>query len=65
MYKEPYTCLNMHKYIKVTLYITIIMQYDIMQNLSVYTIYIHICYTHIGDVNRSLHIGDVNRSMLK
>ena len=53
MYIEPYTCLNMHKYIKVT-YITIIMQYDIMQNLSVYTIYIHICYTHIGDVNRSL-----------
>ena len=28
------------------------MQYDIMQYLSVYTI--HICYTHIGDVNRSL-----------
>ena len=52
MYVEPYTCLNMHKYIKSHIYITIIMQYDIMQYLSVYTI--HICYTHIGDVNRSL-----------
>ena len=28
------------------------MQYDMMQYLSVYTI--HICYTRIGDVNRSL-----------
>ena len=28
------------------------MQYDILQYLSAYTI--HICYTHIDDVNRSL-----------
>ena len=45
MYIEPYTCLNMHKYIKVTYYITIIMHYDIMQYLSVYTIHILVMLT--------------------
>ena len=43
-YIEPCTCLNMHKYIKVT-YITIIMQYDILQYLSVYTIHILVMLT--------------------
>ena len=46
MYIEPYTCVNMHKYVKVTLYITIIMQYDIMQYLSVYTIHTYMLYTY-------------------
>ena len=54
MYIEPNTCLNMHTYIKLT-YKLLLMQYDILQYLSVHTIHIHaLCYKHIDDVNRSL-----------